>query len=84
MKASTQCAACVKKAKSMLGIIRRGIENKMGDIVMPLYSAVSFRILCTLLFTVSQKKKRTAKLEEVLKRATKMIRRLEQLPYKEM
>ena len=28
MKVSTQCAVAVKKANSMLGIIKKGIENK--------------------------------------------------------
>ena len=37
MKGSTQCAVAVKKAKSMLGIITKGIENKAPSIIMPLY-----------------------------------------------
>ena len=37
MKVSAQCAAAVKKANSMLGIIKRGMENKTANIIMPLY-----------------------------------------------
>ena len=39
MKMSTQCVATVKKANSMLGIIRKGIENKMASIILPLYKS---------------------------------------------
>ena len=40
MKVSTQCAAAVKKANSMLGIIRKGIENKTANIILPLYKSM--------------------------------------------
>ena len=35
MKMSTQCVATVKKANSMLSIIRKGIENKTVRIILP-------------------------------------------------
>uniref|UniRef100_A0A8C3I5X8 Reverse transcriptase domain-containing protein n=1 Tax=Chrysemys picta bellii TaxID=8478 RepID=A0A8C3I5X8_CHRPI len=37
LKTSTQCAAVVKKANKMLGIIKKGIENKTESILLPLY-----------------------------------------------
>ena len=40
MKMSTQCVAAVKKANSMLGIIRKGIENKTASIILPLYKSM--------------------------------------------
>ena len=40
MKMSTQCAATAKKANSMLGIIRKEIENKMASIILPLYKSM--------------------------------------------
>lgn len=36
MKISSQCVTAVKKEKSMLGIIRKGIENKMASIILAL------------------------------------------------
>ena len=41
MKVSTQSAAAVKKkANSMLGIIKKGTENKTANIIMPLYKTL--------------------------------------------
>ena len=40
MKVSIQCAAAVKKASSMLGIIKKGTENKTANIIMPLYKTL--------------------------------------------
>ena len=40
MKMSTQCVATVMKANSMLGILRKGIENKTAGIMLPLYKSM--------------------------------------------
>ena len=40
MKMSIHCAATVKKANSMLGIIRKAIQNKMASIILPLYKSM--------------------------------------------
>ncbi|EMP36995.1 hypothetical protein UY3_05796, partial [Chelonia mydas] len=37
LKTSTQCAAAVKKANRILGIIKKGIDNKTDNIILPLY-----------------------------------------------
>uniref|UniRef100_A0A8C3HZR7 Reverse transcriptase domain-containing protein n=1 Tax=Chrysemys picta bellii TaxID=8478 RepID=A0A8C3HZR7_CHRPI len=39
LKTSTQCAEAVKKANRMLGIIKKGIENK-ENILLPLYKSM--------------------------------------------
>lgn len=43
---TSQCVAVVKKANSVLGSIRTGIENKMANNVM-CDSASAFGVLCT-------------------------------------
>ncbi|CAM5150171.1 unnamed protein product [Eretmochelys imbricata] len=40
LKTSTQCAAAVKKANGMLRIIKKGIENKVENILLPLYKSM--------------------------------------------
>ncbi|CAM4625917.1 unnamed protein product [Caretta caretta] len=40
LKTSTQCAAAVKKANGTLGIIKKGIENKTENILLPLYKSM--------------------------------------------
>ena len=40
MKMSRQCVTAIKKANAMLGIIRKGIENKSASIIMPLYKSL--------------------------------------------
>ncbi|CAM5140560.1 unnamed protein product [Eretmochelys imbricata] len=40
LKTSTHCAATVKKANGMLGIIKKGSENKTDNILLPLYKSM--------------------------------------------
>ena len=40
MKVSTHCVMAVKKANSMLGIIKKWIENKTANIMLPLYKTL--------------------------------------------
>ncbi|CAM5079620.1 unnamed protein product [Natator depressus] len=40
LKSSTQCAAAVKKVNKMLGIIKKGIDNKTENIILPLYKSM--------------------------------------------
>lgn len=48
VKAALYCAAAMKKASSLLRIIKKGIENKTANIVMPLYpSLAQLRIMYT-------------------------------------
>ncbi|CAM5167759.1 unnamed protein product [Natator depressus] len=40
LKSSTQCAAAVKKVNRILGIIKKGINNKTENIILPLYKSM--------------------------------------------
>lgn len=40
MKVPTECASAVKKVNSMLATIRKGIENKIANIIMPMYRSM--------------------------------------------
>ena len=74
MKVSTQCAAAVKKANSMLGIIKKGIENKIANIIMALYKMlVRQHLEYCIQFWSPHLKKDIVELEKVQKRATKMM-----------
>lgn len=56
---STQCVAAVKKAKSMLGVNRREMENNISSIInapMQIYSVGTLGILCTVLVATLPKK----------------------------
>ncbi|CAM5145241.1 unnamed protein product [Eretmochelys imbricata] len=84
LKTSMQCAAADKKAKGMLGIIKKGIENKTENLLLPLHKSMVRPHLeyCAQMWSPHLKKDILA-LEKVQKRATKMIRGLEQVPYEE-
>ncbi|XP_074849472.1 BBSome complex member BBS7 isoform X2 [Carettochelys insculpta] len=68
----------------MLGIIKKGIDNKTKDIILPLYKTMVCLHLeyCVQTWSPHLKKDILA-LEKVQKRATKMIRGLERVPYGE-
>ncbi|CAM5171781.1 unnamed protein product [Natator depressus] len=84
LKSSTQCAAAVKKAIRTLGIIKKGIDNKTENIILPLYkSMVPPHLEYCIQIRSPHLKKDILELEKVQKRATKMIRGMEWLPYEE-
>ncbi|CAM5122732.1 unnamed protein product [Eretmochelys imbricata] len=84
LKMSMQGAAAVKKANGMLGIIKKGIENKMENILLPLYkSKVRPHLEYCIQMWSPHLKKDILALEKVQKRATKMIRGMEWVPYEE-
>ena len=67
------CAAAVKKANSMLGIIRKGIENKMASIILPFYKSMVWPHLeYCVRFWLPHPKKYIIEPEKVQKRVTKM------------
>lgn len=81
MKVSTQCVVAVKKAISMLGIIRKDIENETANIIIPLYkSVVKPHLEYCVHFWLPHLKKHIVETEKLQKRATKMMTGLGHIP----
>ena len=74
-----QCVLVAQKANRILSCIKTSMIRRSKDMVLPLYSAL-LRPHC-IQFWSSQHKKDMKLLEQVQRRATKMIRGLEHLSY---
>ncbi|CAM5166280.1 unnamed protein product [Natator depressus] len=82
MTMSHQCDMAVKKDNAVLGCIRRGISSRDKEVLVPLYKAlVRPHLEYCVQFWSSTFKKDEFKLEQVQRRATRMIQGMENLFY---
>ena len=81
---SQQCALVAKKASSILGCIKKSMTNRLGEVILPFFSAlVRPHLEHRVQLWAPQFKKDRNLMQGVLRRATKMMKGLEHLSYEE-